>query len=145
MTTQANKTSAATVTPATAEAKRSYTGPFTAPVTGKITILEAQPKAASTKGGQRYALYRNGMTVQAYLDASVKAGNRLGLAKADVMWDFNHKFISIEGFKLEPLGAPVRGRQGAVKPEAESKPAKTKPASKSPAKGKGKAEPRPAA
>jgi hypothetical protein len=70
----------------------------------------------------------------------VKAGNRLGLAKADVMWDFNHKFISIEGFKLEPLGAPVRGRQGTAEP----KPAKAKASSKPSPKGKGKAEPRPA-
>lgn len=98
----------------TAEVKRSQTGPFTAPLDGKITIVNAQPKAAGTGGGKRYALYRNGQTVQQYLDASTKAGNRLGLAKADVMWDFNHEFITITGFALKPLGAPARGRGAAA-------------------------------
>lgn len=127
--------SAVTVAPsATGETKRGYTGPFTAPVTGKITVVQAAPKVAGSKGAKRYSLYRNGMTVQQYLDASNKAGNRLALAKADVMWDYNHEFITIGGFSLKPLGAPVRGR-GAAKA---AEPAKV--ASKSRAKSKAKPE-----
>lgn len=116
---KSTKTSApAAKSPVAAEVKRSQTGPFTAPLTGKIHIVNKAPKAAGTGGGKRYALYREGMTVQQYLDASTKAGNRLGLAKADVMWDFNHEFITISGFSLKPLGAPARGRGPAAEVKA---------------------------
>lgn len=136
MANKTNKTAAATSV-VTAAAKRSQTGPFVAPPGGKITIVVAAPKAAATKGGQRYALYRNGQTVQQYLDASVKAGNRLALAKADVMWDFNHQYITIAGLELQPLGAPAKGRSAAAATPASAAaatPAKAKAAT--PAKAK---------
>lgn len=110
---------------------RTQTGPFALPLTGKLTILNANAKNPTTKGGKRFGLYRNGTSVQGYIDASVKAGNRPALAKADLMWDFNHEFVACSGTTLKPLGAPARGRVAPVvvakakKAKAEKAPAAT--------------------
>jgi hypothetical protein len=129
-----------TVAPsATKTVARTQTGPFELPVAGKITVVNANAKSPATKGGIRFALYRNGMTVQQYMDASTKAGNRLALAKADLMWDFNHGFIAVSDTKLKPLGAPQRGRS------ATEAPAKAEPAKAGKVKSKEKPAPQAAA
>lgn len=111
MAKSATKSPRAAKAPSAAKVQaRSMVGPFALPLTGKITIVNPNAKNPGTKGGKRFSLYRNGQTVQAYIDASTKAGNRAALAKADLMWDFNHEFITVTGHSLKPLGAPARGR-----------------------------------
>ena len=95
---------------------RTQTSPFLLPLNGVITIRKASPKLTNSKSALRYALYRDGQTVQEYITASVRAGNPEGLAKLDLMWDWNHEFITVTAphFHLTPLGAPVRTHKRSV-------------------------------
>lgn len=59
------------------------------PRTGTITILvAANPKKEGTKAYSRYALYEDGMPVQAALEAGVTA--------EDLRWDVQHKYVEIK-------------------------------------------------
>lgn len=53
----------------------------------KIKVLASEnPKRG--KGAKRFALYRNGMTVEAALEK--------GVTRADVRWDVAHRYISLQ-------------------------------------------------
>jgi hypothetical protein len=56
-------------------------------------LVKDNPKRG--KSAKRFALYRNGLTVEKYVAASVAAGNPARLARADLNWDVVHKFIAI--------------------------------------------------
>lgn len=64
-------------------------------------------KRENSKAAQRFSLYRDGQSVQEYIEESMRAGNSAALAKADLMWDWNHGFISVSApnFTIEPLCA----------------------------------------
>jgi len=64
------------------------------PLHGVITIIKDKPKR--DKAAWRYSFYRNGMTVQQYID--VMGQNKIGPAKAkqDVRWDYSKGFIAVE-------------------------------------------------
>jgi hypothetical protein len=51
-------------------------------------LVDKNPKRESSDAGQRFALYKNGMTVGAALAA--------GVLRADISWDTRHGFISIK-------------------------------------------------
>lgn len=77
-----------------APAKKAATGAKRAPVsrepkvpgTSKITLLvKENPKRGAS--AERYALYKTGMTVDAY----VEAGGR----RADIAWDVAHSYIKV--------------------------------------------------
>ena len=63
----------------------------------KITLLKDKegatygpdnnPKRAGTESANRFALYKNGMTVKDALDAGVRS--------ADIDWDVKHEFIKV--------------------------------------------------
>lgn len=59
---------------------------------------ERNPKRSkgTTGAKERFALYRNGMTVEQYIKASTDAGNPKALAQNDVRWDIAHDFIVCE-------------------------------------------------
>lgn len=56
-------------------------------------IATNNPKSRGAK--DRFALYKDGMTVGQYIEASHKAGNSKALATADVRWDVAAGFISV--------------------------------------------------
>ena len=87
----------------------------------KLTVLvEGNPKRAGSKAYERFKLYSDVDTVGEFL--------RLGGTTADLHYDTQHGFISIEGFTPKALPA---------KPEAD--PAAPAPAAKkATTKGKGK-------
>jgi hypothetical protein len=59
-----------------------------------IKTLAEKPKR--NKALERFALYRNGMTVDQYIEESHKAGTPKGMAREDVRWDYVKKFIEIK-------------------------------------------------
>jgi hypothetical protein len=62
--------------------------------TPRIKLLVAEnPKRG--KSASRFALYKNGLTVDTYIEKSVAAGNTPALARADLKWDTERKFIAI--------------------------------------------------
>jgi hypothetical protein len=64
-----------------------------------ITVLAAtNPKRPSSKSYGRFALYVNGMTVKAALDA--------GVLTPDLAWDSKHGFITIEGYDPGAIVTP---------------------------------------
>jgi hypothetical protein len=56
-------------------------------------LVKDNPKRGTSR--DRFALYRNGMTVEKYVAASVAAGNSPSLARADLRWDTTRNFIAI--------------------------------------------------
>lgn len=67
-------------------------------LTKKVTIAtegKKNPKKEGSKSHARFALYKDGMTVQAYLEASVAAGQDRKAARADLKWDTDHGFVTI--------------------------------------------------
>jgi len=52
-------------------------------------LVKENPKRSGTKSFDRFALYKDGMTIQEYCDA--------GGDRGDIRWDAAHEFISIEG------------------------------------------------
>jgi len=73
-----------------AAANRAY------PDTWRIRLVaEGNPKRG--KSAERFALYRDGMTVGEYLDASSKAtGSKRGKWAADLRWDAERGYIEFE-------------------------------------------------
>ena len=68
-----------------------------APVAKALVIellVDKNPKRGASHS--RFALYRDGMTVDAYVARCVEAGCAERLARADIRWDQNHKFIAIK-------------------------------------------------
>ena len=60
----------------------------------KIKVLVSEnPKRGKSR--DRFALYRNGISVADYVARSVKAGNPATLAKADLRWDVAKKLIAV--------------------------------------------------
>jgi hypothetical protein len=60
----------------------------------KIKLLvDENPKRGKSR--DRFALYRTGLTVEQYVERSVKAGNPVSLARADLRWDESKKLIAI--------------------------------------------------
>lgn len=53
---------------------------------------------------RRFALYEEGMTVQAYTDKAVKEGITKALAMADMRWDHCAGFVTI----VEPAAKPAK-------------------------------------
>jgi hypothetical protein len=71
---------------------RSYKGPLTR----RITVLEPNnPKRPGTQANRRFALYRNGMTVDEYYSACEEAGENVKYAALDIEWDSDRKFIKL--------------------------------------------------
>jgi prevent-host-death family protein len=59
-------------------------------------LLKDNPKVESSRSRERFALYRNGMTVADYVAAVVNAGDKEQVAFDDLAWDQNRSFIWIE-------------------------------------------------
>lgn len=89
-------TAASAPAAAAAPAKPKTVGGFA--LTAKITLgknaegkaydgKDNNPKRKASKSFEKFAKYKNGMTVQQAVDA--------GLTGADLSWDTRHKFISI--------------------------------------------------
>jgi hypothetical protein len=65
---------------------------------GTISV-SPEAKAKNPKRGKaasRFNLYKDGMTVEQYIEASHKAGNAKALAQSDIRWDVASGFISIK-------------------------------------------------
>src|SRR5689334_10476179 len=93
--------------------RRTQVGPFELPLDATIVVRrDCNPKRPGSKSAARFELYRGGESVEDHINASMAAGNTAGLAKADLMWDWNHGFIEISAynFDLLPLGASMHGR-----------------------------------
>lgn len=59
-----------------------------------ITEKGANPKRVGTASHVRFAKYKEGMTVAAYLEACGEDNRRA--ARADINWDSDHKFIELK-------------------------------------------------
>jgi hypothetical protein len=59
----------------------------------KLLVTDKNPKRRDA--ASRFTHYTDGMTVDQYIEASVKAGHTKGGAREDVRWDFCKKFINI--------------------------------------------------
>lgn len=59
-----------------------------------VTSVVDNPKRG--KGAARFALYVVGQTVDQYIAACVAAGYPSTLARADVRWDLDHEFITVQ-------------------------------------------------
>lgn len=65
------------------------------PLTAKITVVATEnPKRRGA--ATRFAIYKDGMTVGDYIEASHKAGASKALAAADVRWDHVAGFINVK-------------------------------------------------
>jgi hypothetical protein len=61
----------------------------------KIKLLVAEnPKRGKSR--DRFALHRDGQTVEAYIARSVKAGNTSSIARADLRWDVGKGLIAVQ-------------------------------------------------
>lgn len=58
-------------------------------------VAEKNPKREGSASHARFALYRNDITVEAYLEACVKKGQQRRAARADIDWDTKRKFIEL--------------------------------------------------
>lgn len=62
----------------------------------KVHIVVAKnPKRESSASHKRFALYVEGMTGLAYVEASVASGQSRRAARADLKWDVDHKFVEL--------------------------------------------------
>jgi uncharacterized protein with ParB-like and HNH nuclease domain len=62
-----------------------------------ITLLVDQnPKKPGSASYDRFQLYRNGQTITEYRAACESAGHTIKNARADLRWDLEHGFISVE-------------------------------------------------
>ena len=55
--------------------------------------VEENPKRGNSR--DRFALYRNGMTVEEYVRAVIEQGGEERVALEDICWDLNHEFIVV--------------------------------------------------
>jgi hypothetical protein len=56
-------------------------------------LVKSNPKRGNS--ATRFALYRDGITVEDYVARCVKGGASSSLARADLRWDIERKFITI--------------------------------------------------
>ncbi len=56
-------------------------------------LVDENPKRGASRA--RFALYRNGMSVEEYIQAVVERGGEERVALEDICWDLNHKFIAV--------------------------------------------------
>lgn len=56
-------------------------------------LVKENPKRGDS--ASRFAYYRDGITVDDYVERCVKAGKPSSLARADLRWDTARKFIAI--------------------------------------------------
>lgn len=79
----------------------------------KITLLvEKNPKQPQSKSYIRFEEYVNGMTCKEAIDK--------GVLLADLYYDSQHKFISIEGYEAPPLERKAKAPKAAETPATES-------------------------
>jgi hypothetical protein len=65
-------------------------------LTMKVKILsEKNPKRTGSASAARFALYKSGASVEAYIAACVEATQQRRAARADIDWDTKHKFIEL--------------------------------------------------
>ena len=76
------------------EAKAPKVDPILAKKVHIVTDKGANPKRVGTASHARFAKYKNGMTVSAYLEACGEDNRRA--ARADINWDSEHKFIELK-------------------------------------------------
>lgn len=91
-----NATRAAQATKTEKPAKVAPTPKVDPVLSKKIFLLTdkgSNPKRVGTASHVRFAHYKNGMTVAAYLEAC-GADNRRA-ARADIAWDGDHKYIEL--------------------------------------------------
>jgi hypothetical protein len=62
------------------------------PATVRLLVKD-NPKRGESRA--RFAFYRDGLTTDDYVARVVKAGNPSSLARADLRWDAQRKFIAI--------------------------------------------------
>lgn len=72
---------------------------------GKKYGVDNNPKKAGSKGAERFALYVDGMTV----DAALKAG----IWAADISWDVNKGFVVVSGGTPKATKAPKAAAEPA--------------------------------
>jgi hypothetical protein len=58
-----------------------------------IKVLVANPKRGASKA--RFDCYKSGQSVEDYVARVVKAGSPARVARADVKWDSQRRFISV--------------------------------------------------
>ncbi len=69
-----------------------------ATLTKTITVLsDKNPKRENSASHARFAIYKTGMTVEAYITQCVADGQLRRAARADIDWDVKHKFIELKG------------------------------------------------
>ncbi len=56
-----------------------------------VKLVSENPRRGVAR--ERFALYRNGMTVEDYIAAVIRQGEEERVALEDVCWDLNHEFI----------------------------------------------------
>src|SRR5688572_20764989 len=64
---------------------------------GKAQITSILPNPKRGKAAARYALYRNGMTIESYIASCTKLNVPTRTARADIAWDLQHGFIKLTG------------------------------------------------
>ena len=75
---------------------------------------------------ERYALHEDGITVQQYMDKSVKAGNSARLAMMDVRWDVTKGFITVTAPPVAPAPEEPKEQTPAPAEKASEKKEKAK-------------------
>lgn len=113
---EAAEQAAAAAEQASAEPKTR--GPRGVAETAVISLkVEGNPKRAGSKAYDRFALYRDGMTVGEALNA--------GITTPDLVYDSKHGFVAIEGYDPGEIVQPkVREPKAPKEPKAK----KVKPA-----------------
>lgn len=147
--TPAAKTAAAPAPKATAapatEAKvpvAKMRGPRGVLETAVITVLsDGNPKRPGSRAHEVFALYKSGMTVGAFVDATEKAGEaHRAYATPCMVYDAAHGFIKIEGYDPGPLKEAKVAKPKAEKAAAAPKAKKAAAAPKAAAQADAEAE-----
>lgn len=100
-------------------------GPKGVALTAKITLLtKTNPKRQGSKAYEVFSKYRDGMTVQEFLDEAKEA------ATPNIVYDTKHGFIAVEGYSVEvlPPKAPRVAKEKGVKASPKEKKAAAAPA-----------------
>jgi hypothetical protein len=66
------------------------------PTKAKVIHLLVKENPKQGKSHNRFAFYRDGMTVQRYIERCEAVGLPASLARADLRWDTKHQLIAIE-------------------------------------------------
>lgn len=75
-------------------------------------LVRENPKAEGSLAAERHALYRDGMTIGAYLDAcAALQGGPRSACRSDLQWDAERGFIAIQAPDAPMPIAPGRGRR----------------------------------